>query len=139
MKLLVFGSVSPVFKDEFDEALSETTNVTYIGWIDANKVYPYFFAADLVVFPGGHSVMWEQACASKTPCLFNYWDGMEHLNNGGNSICTSLKTEEEIEEAVKPLINTDRYRKMQREAMSEKTDIYRYSNIAEKSLECARA
>lgn len=138
VKLLVFGSVSPEFKDEFDEALSEAENTTYIGWIDANKVYPYFYAADLVAFPGGHSVMWEQACASKTPCLFNYWDGMEHLDNGGNSVCTSLKTEGEIEEAVRSLINTEKYRKMQREAMSEKTDAYRYSNIAKKSLECAR-
>lgn len=138
VKLLVFGSVSPVFKDKFDEVLSETTNVTYIGWIDANKVYPYFFAADLVVFPGGHSVMWEQACASKTPCLFNYWDGMEHLDNGGNCVCASLKTEGEIEEEVRSLINTEKYRKMQGEAMSEKTDAYRYSNIAKKSLECAR-
>lgn len=138
VKLLVFGSVSPEFKDKFDEALSEVMNATYIGWIDANKVYPYFYAADLVVFPGGHSVMWEQACASKTPCLFNYWDGMEHLDNGGNSVCTSLKTEGEIEEEVRSLINTEKYRKMQKEAMSEKTDAYRYSNVAKKSLECAR-
>lgn len=120
------------------KALAGAANVEYIGWIDANKVYLYFFAADLVVFPGGHSVMWEQACASKTPCVFDYWDGMEHLNNGGNSICISLKTEDEIEKAVRSLIGTDKYKKMQKEAMSEKTDIYRYSSIAKKSLECAR-
>ena len=89
------------------------------------------------VCPGGHSVMWEQACASKTPCVFNYWDGMEHLNNGGNCICTSLKTEEEISNAIQELFQTDAYEKMKGAALSEKTDIFRYSEIAKKSLECA--
>lgn len=136
VKLLVFGSVSPDFKSELDKALSGAENVTYIGWIDSNKVYPYFFAADLVVFPGGHSVMWEQACASKTPCVFNYWDGMEHLNNGGNCICTSLHTEEEIRAVLESLLHTKTYTIMQEVALSDKTNIYRYSEIAKKSLEC---
>lgn len=138
IKLLVFGSVSPDFKAEFEKAQSGADNIIYIGWIYANKVYPYFFAADLIVFPGGHSVMWEQACASKTPCVFNYWDGMEHLNNGGNCICTSLKTEDEISSVIQELSQTDAYEKMKEAALSEKTDIFRYSEIAKKSLECAK-
>lgn len=136
VKLLVFGSVSPDFKTVFNKALAGAENITYIGWIDSSKVYPYFFAADLIVFPGGHSVMWEQACASKTPCVFNYWDGMEHLNNGGNSILIPLHTNEEIRDMIEGLLNSDAYAAMQAAALSEKTNIYRYSEIAKKSLEC---
>lgn len=136
VKLLVFGSVSPDFKTVFNKALAGAENITYIGWIDSSKVYPYFFAADLIVFPGGHSVMWEQACASKTPCVFNYWDGMEHLNNGGNSILIPLHTNEEIRDMIEGLIHSDAYAAMQAAALSEKTNIYRYSEIAKKSLEC---
>lgn len=136
VKLLVFGSVSPDFKTVFNKALAGAENITYIGWIDSSKVYPYFFAADLIVFPGGHSVMWEQACASKTPCVFNYWDGMEHLNNGGNSILIPLHTNEEIRDMIEELLNSDAYAAMQAAALSEKTNIYRYSEIAKKSLEC---
>lgn len=136
VKLLVFGSVSPDFKTVFNKALAGAENITYIGWIDSSKVYPYFFAADLIVFPGGHSVMWEQACASKTPCVFNYWDGMEHLNNGGNSILIPLHTNEEIRDMIEGLLHSDAYAAMQAAALSEKTNIYRYSEIAKKSLEC---
>ena len=136
VKLLVFGSVSPDFKIVFNKALAGAENITYIGWIDSSKVYPYFFAADLIVFPGGHSVMWEQACASKTPCVFNYWDGMEHLNNGGNSILIPLNTNEEIRDMIERLLHSDAYAAMQEAALSEKTNIYRYSEIAKKSLEC---
>lgn len=136
VKLLVFGSVSLDFKTVFNKALAGAENITYIGWIDSSKVYPYFFAADLIVFPGGHSVMWEQACASKTPCVFNYWDGMEHLNNGGNSILIPLHTNEEIRDMIEGLLNSDAYAAMQAAALSEKTNIYRYSEIAKKSLEC---
>lgn len=69
IKLLVFGRVEGGIKDRFDSLLSEYSNIIYVGWLAADEVYRYFFAADLVVFPGGHSVMWEQACACKVPCL----------------------------------------------------------------------
>lgn len=138
VKLLVFGSVSPDFKPEFDKALAGAENAAYIGWIDSNKVYPIFFAADLVVFPGGHSVMWEQACASKTPCVFNYWDGMEHLNNGGNCGFLDDTSVNGLKKAIQELVFTEKYDRMVEVAQSEATDIFLYSKIAEKSLECAK-
>ena len=85
IKLLVFGNVHDSIKDEFYSLVKNNSNIIYIGWIDADKVYDYFFAADLAFFPGGHSVLWEQACAAKVPCVFGRWEGTDHVNNGGNS------------------------------------------------------
>ena len=134
VKLLVFGNVLDDIKEEFNNSLSD--RIVYIGWIDASKVYDYFFASDLVVFPGTHSVLWEQACASKVPCVFKRWDGMDHVNNGGNADFLEEVTVDTLKDKIDELNFTPKYYKMKEIANSEKTDIYLYSNIAERSLDC---
>lgn len=136
-RLLIFGKVGDDIKDTFDSLLSQSNNIIYIGWIASEDAYDYFFAADLVVFPGQHSVLWEQACASKVPCLFGRWDGMEHVNNGGNADFLDSHRPEDIAKQITDLHFTDRYVRMRHIALSDKTDIYLYSNIARKSLEQA--
>ena len=137
VKLLIFGAVKDDVKAEFDALLAASDNIVSVGWIKSDRVYDYFFAADLVVFPGQHSVLWEQACASKVPCVFEQWDGMDHVNNGGNSDFVSPVTAETLREKIEELLFTEKYEQMRQVAASEKTDIYLYSKIAEKSLECA--
>ena len=136
VKLLVFGEVLDDIKDEFNDELNRAGNIIYIGWVAGDKVYDYFIAADLVFFPGGHSVLWEQACACKVPCVFKKWDGMDHVNNGGNSCFVEHVNEDSLREKVLDLVFTEKYFNMKRIAESERTDIYLYSNIAKKSLEC---
>lgn len=136
VKLLVFGQVSADLEAEFQEILQASANVVFVGWVDADAVYDYFFAADLVCFPGQHSVLWEQACAAKVPCVFKYYEGMDHVNNGGNSDFVDPVTEETLRDTVLQLKLTPRYYNMKRAAESALTDIYLYSHIAEKSLEC---
>ena len=134
---MIFGRVNEDIQEDFDRLLSENHNIIYIGWIDADAVYNYFFAADLVFFPGQHSVLWEQACAAKVPCVFEQWEGMDHVNNGGNSEFVTPVTTEVIEAKIRELMFTEKYKHMKSVANSEATDIYLYSKIAEKSLECA--
>ena len=136
-KLLVFGSVSDELKDKVS-SLIENDNIIYIGWINADDVYNYFLAADLVMFPGQHSVLWEQACASKVPCVFKEWEGMDHVNNGGNSDFIAHVTVDSIANKINELEYTDKYFEMKTIAESNNTDIYLYSKIAEKSLECLK-
>ena len=135
VKLIVFGEVADELKSKFYKLL-ENENIIYIGWVESNKVYEFFYAADLIVFPGQHSVLWEQACASKVPCVFEKWEGMNHVDNGGNSDFISQISIETIRNKIVELKFTEKYYKMKRIAESEKTDVFLYSNIAKKSLEC---
>ena len=137
VQLIVFGSIAPDFKTEFENFLEKSPKTHYIGWIDASKVYDYFFASDLVVFPGRHSVLWEQACASKVPCVFKHYKGMEHVDNGGNSLLIDAVSIDALAQLISKLTFTEQYYQMKMVAESEKTDIYMYSRIAAKSLECA--
>ena len=134
VKLLVFGSISSDFESVIKEHLSN--NIILIGWIPADSVYEYFMAADLVFFPGSHSVLWEQACATKVPCVFKKIEYMDHVNNNGNSDFITRISVEAIRDKIEELNFTSKYFKMKENAESELTDIYLYSNIAQKSLEC---
>lgn len=136
VKLLVFGQPNNEMEEKIKSLCSK--KCIYIGWIESEKVYDYFFAADLVVFPGTHSVLWEQACASKVPCLFKRWKGMEHVNNGGNAEFFDEISEDGIRKKIESLINTPAYFKMKEIAESKNTDIFLYSNIASKSIEVVK-
>jgi len=138
VKLIIFGHVHDDVKQIFDALLADSKNLIYVGWLQAEKAYDYFFAADLAFFPGQHSVLWEQACAAKVPCVFGKWEGMEHVNNGGNSDFVSPITVEDLRRKLEELHFTPKYEAMKAVAESEAMDIYLYSKIAEKSLECAK-
>lgn len=135
VKLLVFGKVAPQMQTEFDRLLREGGQIQYIGWVDADRVYDYFFAADLVMFPGQHSVLWEQACAAKVPCVFARWEGMDHVDVGGNSSLLDTVSPASLAETIRQLQRTPRYDRMMAVARSEATDVFLYSKIARKSLE----
>ena len=136
VKLLICGSATPDFAEEFKAHFN--SNVIDAGWISSEQFYGYFFAADLAFFPGQHSVLWEQACASKVPCVFGKWDGMDHVDNGGNARFLTCETPEQIRKLIEELHFTPDYQQMLSAARSAKTDIYLYSRIAEKSLECTK-
>lgn len=133
VKLLLFGDVAPEIKEEFESLLCD--RILFVGWIPADEVYGYFFASDLVCFPGQHSVLWEQACASKVPCLFAKWPRMNHIDNGGNSMFIDFPDVLHIKEKLESLIFTEEYNKMKKLAESSITDIYLYSRIAESSVQ----
>lgn len=137
--LVIFGSVQDDIKDEFTQIIEHSHNIKFIGWIPADRVYDYFFASDLVFFPGQHSVLWEQACASKTPCIFKRWPGMEHVNNGGNAEFVDDVSINNIISVINEYNNTKKYKELLNNALSNKTDVYLYSKIALKSLECSKS
>lgn len=135
VKLLICGTATEDFLEQYQSHLNP--NVIDAGWIPSQQLYGYFFASDLAFFPGQHSVLWEQACASKLPCVFGKWEGMDHVNNGGNARFLDCNTPEQLRDMILQLRFTPEYQEMLAAARSDKTDIYLYSRIAEKSLECA--
>ncbi|MBQ9376163.1 MAG: glycosyltransferase family 4 protein [Ruminococcus sp.] len=133
LKLLVFGSVEDELKEEF-EAYLDCENITYIGWITADESYDYFGAAELVVFPGRHSVFWEQVAGQGIPMLCKYWDGTTHVNTNGNVEFLYKDSADEMKDKILSIYNDkDYYEKLKANAMDAKCNFV-YSRIAEKSL-----
>ena len=134
VKLIVFGSVAEELKKEFHN-LCDGHTIQYIGWIDGEKTYRYFAAADLAVFPGGHSVFWEQVVGLGLPIVVKYWQGMTHIDLGGNCVFLHHDTAAEILSIIGRIVSEPGvYESMRKTAMSKSRDTFLYSNIAFKSI-----
>ena len=131
--LLLFGSVSPDLKDLFDSLVGGYANVSYIGWVRSEASYELFEVADLVCFPGRHSVFWEQAAAQGKPLLLKQWPSYEHIDRFGNVAYTEGDTAEEIEKSIRMVFSNGRMEQMKCAAESS-ARYFLYSAIAKRSL-----
>ncbi len=132
--LIIFGN----YNDEMEKACKPMFNerITDIGWLNSNNVYPYFLAADLAVFPGTHSVLWEQVCAAGLPAIFKDWDGgMNHVDVGGNCILLKNVTADIIKDAILNILeNKNVYSKMKDIAETTGRKTFSYIEIAKKAI-----
>lgn len=135
VKLLVFGVVDDAYQQEF-ETLCAHPSIIYIGWIKSEDTYGYFSAADLVVFPGLHSVMWEQAVAQGKPCIFRDLEGFHHVDIGGNADFVRDVSVNGVKEALLKVIDDpDHYQEMKTVAEEKGMNTFSYRNIARRSIE----
>lgn len=133
VKLLVFGKINEEMRPFFDA--EKSSNIIEIGWVNSDKVYELFYAADLVVFPGLHSVLWEQAVASKVPCAFSKLEGFEHVQVNNNCILMDGKDSDFYANLIKKLVlNKEAYNEIKANAASSLLDKFYYSNIAQQVL-----
>lgn len=134
IKLLVFGSISNELEEEFNSLISD--KIKYIGWLSADEIYQYFNAADLIVFPGLHSVLWEQAVGQGKPCVFKYIEGFTHIDLGGNCKFLYRDSIEEIKQVIGLIVNNkEQYKKMKNIAEEKGIKEFSYRKIALKSIE----
>ena len=135
VKLIVFGSVIDALKEKV-ESLTDGKKVQYIGWINADDSYRYFAAADLAVFPGRHSVFWEQVTAQGIPMLCKKWDGTTHVDVGGNVRFLEEDSAELIQKEIERLLeHPDEYTRMKKVAVENGMKMFAYSQIARRSIE----
>ncbi len=134
IKLLVFGSVV----DELRESMMAqcTERCKYIGWIDSADTLKYYGASDLVVFPGRHSVFWEQVVAIGKPMICKYWEGTTHVDVGGNVKFLYDDSIEGLEKTINSVLNTpNQLNEMTEIAIKNGKKKFYYSQIAKRSLE----
>lgn len=134
IKLIVFGSITDDVLNAIGKKLSNPS-IRYIGWIAAEKTYDYFLIADLAIFPGLHSVLWEQAVACGVPCVFRKIEGINHVNTGGNCMFLDKCSPEEIMQTItKVFDNPTLYNEMKKNALLG-SKRFMYSEIAKRSIQ----
>jgi hypothetical protein len=134
IKLIIFGSVSSDLKVKFDEKLSK--NICFIGWQNSEEIYRLFNLANLLVFPGLHSVLWEQAVGQGKPCVFKYIEGFTHVDIGGNCFFLYEDSVKEIRRVLEPIIyDSNVFNNMRQSAQNGKQREFLYSNIARRSID----
>jgi glycosyltransferase involved in cell wall biosynthesis len=134
IKLVVFGTVNPDLQDFFDLMLT-SKSISFVGWQNSDKILDYFIFADLIVFPGTHSVLWEQAVGVGIPCVFKYWEGITHIDLGGNCEFLYEDKVDEIEYKLLSIINNqNKYAQMKNNAIEKGLLEFSYDAIAERAI-----
>jgi len=80
--LIIFGKEDPGEEGFAERILREVPRVHIMGWCHPDRISRLYLASDLAVFPGGQSVLWQQAIETGLPALFRYWNGNDYLNIG---------------------------------------------------------
>lgn len=134
VKLIIFGTPNDNMNyllNEFDKF----DNIIYLGWQNQSDIYELLIAADLGVFPGTHSVLWEQACGVGLPCIFKKWDNIQHVNLNGNCKFLEKDSVKEISSVILEIVK-DKYLYMAMKNNSAKcVEYFAYSNIAKRAIE----
>ena len=135
VRLIVFGSVTQELMDRV-KALADGRKVQYIGWVQSADSYNYFEAADLVIFPGRHSVMWEQVTGQGKPMIVKDWPGTHHVDLGGNVRFLTQDSAEEIKKEIEKLLNNpEEFKTMQSIALQKGMQVFSYREIAKRAIE----
>lgn len=132
-KLLVFGPVALDMKEAFAKVIQDE-KIVYVPWASTQESYDYFSAADLVCFPGRHSVYWEQAVAMGKPLLVKKWDGAEHVNACNNVLFLENDSESHLYELLNRLISDKECFAKLKENAKKAAKGFMYSAIAERAI-----
>ncbi len=134
VKMVIFGSLSKEIQEEFYSSCDDE-KIKFIGWVNSNESYNHFAMADLVVFPGRHSVFWEQVVGLGIPCIIKYWEGTTHIDLDGNCKYIFEDTVEEIRKQIEDVVNNEKeLNNMKMVAIKKGMEAFSYSRIAMKSI-----
>lgn len=132
VKLIVFGSVSEELKDEFNRRLDD--GIRYAGWLNSRDSYRYFDMADLVVFPGRHSVYWEQVVGLGKPMIVKHWAGTTHVDIGGNVRFLYDDSVDEIYGILKELVENGEELERMRQSAENGMKFFSYRAISRRYI-----
>lgn len=135
---VIFGSVAPEIKEEFERLVQNDKRIIYIGYIASEKANQYFIASDFGVFAGRHSVLWEEAIGCGLPCLFKKYEEHDHTNVCDNCIRLVESTEDTIFEQMNKVLNDNEYYKKLKRNSEKAAETFSYHAIAKKSVECTK-
>lgn len=130
IKLFVYGAVDNELFHKFGNQL--TSNVKFLGWLSRQEIYELTLSADLAVFPGVHSVLWEETVGLGIPCMFKCLVGFEHLNHSNNCIFIDSTDKYTINNEIKRLLEShNQLSIMKKNAARASRDKFKYSKIVD--------
>lgn len=135
-RLLVFGQADPQVQAELD-GIDVHEHVVMLGWTPANQIYRTFWAADFALFPGTHSVLWEEAIGHGLGALVHRWPGMDHLDLDGNIRIIEDATSETLDTQLRELTADDGadVRRLGAIARDKGPHVFSFSEIARRAIE----
>jgi glycosyltransferase involved in cell wall biosynthesis len=135
IRLLIFGKPNEEMRNEILGLVTDNPEIIYLDWLPSSKIHKYLMAADLAIFPGTHSVLWEEVVGLGIPALFKKWERMNHIDLGGNCLFLESGDRYEISSLVKNLVDdTSKFEVLKDRAVVLGPVKFRYTKIAQQVL-----
>jgi glycosyltransferase involved in cell wall biosynthesis len=133
--LLIVGSIEDDIREGLSLEVEKNHKIILPGWKEPHEMIKIMLAADIAVFPGSQSVLWQHALGCGLPAIFKYWSGVEYLSIG-NALFLKTMQEQELLEHISYLIdNKEAREKMGRLAREHCINKFNYEVIAKTSIE----
>lgn len=135
IEVLLLGVFPETEQDVCQECLN-AENVHFVGEVKGEETYRFFAAADFAIFPGAHSVMWDQAVATGIPVVLRKWKGMDYFDINGNALYLHEGTTEEITRVLACIAKDgEKLYEMKKAALGRPMELFSYIEIAKQILE----
>lgn len=128
--LVIFGTL----ENEYLKYI-QNKQIVYLGWLNDTSIVNILMNANLCVFTGGHSTLWEEAIAVGVPGIFMKYKGFEHINFHENVIFLEQNEKEDIFKILETLLKDKRkYKQLKNNALNSKRRQFFYSEISKKAI-----
>lgn len=135
LRLLIFGKPNEEMRNEILGLINDNPEIIYMDWLHSSSIHKYLIAADIAIFPGTHSVLWEEVVGLGIPALFRKWERMNHIDLGGNCLFLESGNRYEISSILKSLLETpNKLKDMKELATTLGPNKFRYTKIAQQVL-----
>ena len=128
-ELVIFGSFRADVKTEFEKHQTHP-NIHCIGVLSVKDIYRTIIGSDLAIYPGQHSVLWDNTVACGTPLCVRRWVGMDYFDVNGNCRYISEGTKKEIKGLLEDLSVDGRIETMRVSAQGDAKKLFSATEIA---------
>ena len=131
VKLVIFGGIANEMKLKMEKLLNQFSGtVLYLGKLSPKQYYEAYLSSDLGLFPGGQSVLWQEAIGCGLPLVVGKAKNIDYLNHSGNVAYVDGQSVDEITETLKDILYSSRLQNMKKIAEGTGQEFFSYERIA---------
>jgi len=135
VKLLIVGSITKRYETLLDRIIDGDNRIRKTGWVEAKELYKFFSAADVAIFPGSQSAIWQQAVSCELPLIIKYTPESEYLLSQENGLFLFSDEYKEISQSIQLCLNYPAIlEQMKKKSRVLKENFLSYEKIAEATL-----
>lgn len=137
VKLVIFGGISEEMKATVESLLEMySDNTVYLGSVTPACYYEAYLASDFALFPGGQSVLWQEAIGCGLPIVVGNDDCLDYLNQGGNAVFLDDTSAEGVYSMLVKILEEQTINEMKFVAQNQAREFFSYERIARLVTDC---
>lgn len=136
MKLILFGAVDAAYRQTLEPLMEDAKDyIRCLGHQTQSAYYRLFAAADIAVFPGSQSALWQQAAACGLALVVKGSAAGAYLDRGGNTLFLEEGSAAAIRQTLEKALESDRYLAMKSAARQKAAPFFSYRMIAQRVID----